>query len=471
MSAVLAILCALLQPAAVQAPSACRLADSLGGSWCSERFELREEAYDLNVDVTAARTSPCGRLQLGVDLRFVGKAEPLRHLLLSEGRPVTAGLLARLAPESLPGDDPWRALVMLDSSMVVVYGGAYRTAVELGAAAEYLTMSPGGRRALVRSDLGTEPSGAAVLSLDPVSADVSSLFVGGRRRMFARHFGCAVSDAGLVLSGTGDGAVEVHVPEGENSWDTRYLHGADARFERLRVTSAGGVTVLAGRRRWGLAEVLVLGPEGHDLARFEPLRESPRPALTPDGEHLVLLSGMGASIFGTFSGRLEREHLIGQAVGPPVVSPGSARWAGTFEGGDWVRTAPGRRIVVGDLSGEGAWQEVFADGSRHWAYPRVLAVSDNGDVLIRLVLKVPGMPRGIRRLLLVGSGGEPLWMSEPLWPAAGGARPTRNISGLGDAGLPSLADLSSDGRRVVFFDYSGIREVTLLSKRPGGANR
>lgn len=206
---------------------------------------------------------------------------------------------------------------------------------------------------------------------------------------------------------------------------------------------------------------MIITSLGDTVNSFYPARDYPIPAFTPSGQVLIIANGLGVSLFATYTGDLLYSCLSERAEQVPVLSPSGNYWACSFGGYPYHRM--NESILVGSTTEPYTTSIIFENHSESWDHTRAIAVSDSGHVICSLTLGVDGLPELIRYLLL-NRHGEPAWFSEPLFTSAGSLIPYMNARRAPNdeavpfpyIDTPLLADVSSDGRRIVYWDYENM---------------
>lgn len=440
----------------------CLLLDSISGSWSSEYYSIVERTFDLPVDIPQSRLSLCGQGHIGIDIRFEDITESLRLRFRQSDRfSIIKFMLDAIHSSNLESEN-WRILILLDSTLVVWRESLEPEKIQLDGDPGYFSLSPEGRFALIYHIPGYDQVEGMLTRVNLIKKSLSSVRTASTMFMSAGRFGCSVTDGGLIIIRRFRGGSFVYRKLDADSSDFWEMPEVEDRLERLPIATTEDYLAFANNTSSGLNEIVILDNQGNDLFRFRTMRVYPKIVFSPDGASLVISSELGVSVYHSMSGELIREDIHGNASGDPVVSSSSTYWACSFRSClqdpdcEWS-------VIAGPLADRDPANVVLADYSKFWTKPKVLSVSDRGDVLCVLMFDAPSMPESIRRYVLVDSRGNPLWISEPMFPSTGTILPTCNAPGPYSSVLPMLADVSSNGDRIILFDYSCLRVIELIT--------
>lgn len=414
------------------APFSCALLDSIEGAWCCERLEAAEYTPELPIPASEMIQVPWMQMQVGVDIRF----------------------------ESYRNQDSWRLVLLMDSILVIAREVDDPIILDLECDPAHMSVSPFGSHFLIYHDPQPYADDYLLTVVDIESGRVQPIWISDHIAPPPQHFSCMVTDEGAVMADIFQGGWMIHashgdvpIPEMPRCWFA---------------TSCGNLIALQSKKDYSSpTEIFVMTSDGDTVMVFNPGRNNPIPAFSPSGDVLINAGELGISLFGMETGTLLYAYIFDASNQVPVISNAGLFWACSFG----AYPCNNKTVLAGSIPAPFCTNVVLEDQSEFWSYPRALAVSDSGHVLCSMELDVKGLP-GMIRYLLVDLGGEPLWFSRPLLPTAGSMIPTRNVrenpySELAPYPLietPLLADISSGGCIIAYWDYDGLRIVTLSNQ-------
>ncbi len=437
----------------------CMLLDSIFGTWYSEQFSIVETTIDIPIDIPQGRISPCGQGRVGIDIRFEDAQSAAQAQLLSSGYESIIETILGIS-RTLNPEQKWRMIILLDSSLVVLRENMEPETIDLNGDPGYLSLSPVGSYALIYDSPEYERSEGMLTKVDLISTKTSYLITEDSMYMSLGRFGCFVTDRGLVIVRRFRNGPLVYTSLANDSYEHWEIMEISDRLERLPIATTVYYISFTNETSSGLNEAVVLDFNGNIVSRFLTMRIYPKMVFSPDGTKLIFSSELGVSIYETVTGELIRENIYGEAKNAPVVSHSGLYWACSFRSSLQYLDS-GHSVIAGPTEGNDTINIVLADCSEFWTKPEALSISDEGDVLCVLHFDVPGYPGSVRRYVLVDIAGNPLWMSEPLFPSVGVIQSTGNARGPFNSVLPKLADVSQDGDRILLFDYSHLRIIEL----------
>lgn len=437
----------------------CMLLDSISGTWYSEQFSIAETTVDIPINIPQGRKSPCGQGRVGIDIRFENTQSATQALLLRSG---FVSFMESILKESHASnfEQKWRMIMLLDSSLAVLRENMEPEIININGDPGYLSVSPCGSYALIYDSPEYERSEGMLTKVNLISTKASSLITEDSMYMSLRRFGCFVTDRGLIIVRRFRNGPLVYTSLANDSYEHWEMMEISDRLKNLPIATTVDYISYINETSSGLIEAIVLDLNGNIVSRFLTMRVYPKMILSPDGDKLIVSSELGVCIYNTFTGELVRESIYGEADEAPIVSHSGSFWACSFRSSLQYPDC-GHSVIAGTIDSNDRVNIVLADYSEFWTEPRALAVSDYGDVLCVLRFDVPGYPGSIRRYILVDLEGNPLWMSEPLFPSVGVIQSTGNARGPFSSVLPKLADISQDGDRILLFDYSHLRIIEL----------